>query len=257
MTRTWWKQSAKPFFGIIAGIAALSAAEAQALQVASGDLVLALYGNGQEYYRDLGQASSIRSSGNQLSVNMNSPLNPLSATTGSEPVLWTLLSGQGTTQLTTFINTASQFTAAETIASGSNNGVAAANSSITGWRNALNTTTGPGTELVLAASDPASFTTAFTIGGNLNGNFTGGGLAGPVGSLLNIIQGQARTATGDTNVLTDIGRAVLGANGQLQICGGGGCGIAAVPLPAAVVLFGSGLIGLAGIARRRRGKTSA
>jgi len=257
MTRTWWKRSAnKPLFGIVAGLAALSAVEAQALQVASGDLVLALYSNGQEYYRDLGQASTILSSGNQFSVNITSPLNPLSVTAGPEPILWTLLSGQGTTQLTTFINTASQLNAADTIASGSNNGIAAANSTITGWRNALNTTTGPGTEIVLTASDPASFTTAFTIGGNLNGSFTGGGLAGTVGSLLNIIQGQARTATGDTNVLTDAGRAMLAANGQLQICGGGGCAITAVPLPAAVVLFGSGLIGLVGIARGR-GKRSA
>jgi hypothetical protein len=44
-----------------------------------------------------------------------------------------------------------------------------------------------------------------------------------------------------------LGTATLGANGTLQITGNQ----ASVPLPAAVWLFGSGLLGLFGVARRR------
>ncbi|MDX2253062.1 MAG: VPLPA-CTERM sorting domain-containing protein [Nitrospira sp.] len=56
---------------------------------------------------------------------------------------------------------------------------------------------------------------------------------------------------GDTELIDDPllarGQAMLSANGLFQITGGQ---LAAIPVPAAVVLFGSGLIGLAGMARR-------
>lgn len=56
---------------------------------------------------------------------------------------------------------------------------------------------------------------------------------------------------GDTELiddpLTGMGQAKLFANGIFQITGGQ---LAAIPVPAAVVLFGSGLIGLVGMARR-------
>jgi hypothetical protein len=48
-----------------------------------------------------------------------------------------------------------------------------------------------------------------------------------------------------------LGSATLGADGTLTINGNGG-GTAPVPLPAAVWLFGSGLMGLVGVSRRRK-----
>jgi hypothetical protein len=88
------------------------------------------------------------------------------------------------------------------------------------------------------------------ISGTMSGSFTGGGLQGSLGNVLTLIQGRA-LVSGQQNVLTDVGQAVLSAGGQLSICGGAGCSVAPVPVPAAVVLFGSGLIGLVGIARRK------
>jgi hypothetical protein len=56
---------------------------------------------------------------------------------------------------------------------------------------------------------------------------------------------------GDTELIDDplmgMGQAMLFADGTFQITGGQ---LAAIPVPAAVVLFGTGLIGLVGMARR-------
>ena len=69
-------------------------------------------------------------------------------------------------------------------------------------------------------------------------------MAANLDGLLTIIKG-------DTELIDDPllarGQAMLSANGQFQITGGQ---LAPIPVPAAVVLFGSGLIGLVGIARR-------
>ena len=59
------------------------------------------------------------------------------------------------------------------------------------------------------------------------------------------------TRTGNASSLTESTIASLTAGGQLQIGQ-----IAAVPVPAAVVLFASGLVGLVGLARRRMSGTS-
>lgn len=255
MKRAWWLQGARVFVGVMAMAAGVGgpAPDVRAFQFNAGDLVLAVYGNGvdgQEYYRDLGPASTLLSPGTVS--NFTVPSNALSAIVGGTN--WTLIQGQGTTQLNTFINVGSQLNAADTIASGSNNNVVPANTNITSWRNTIGTATGPGSEILLNASDPSSFTTKFGVGGTLNGSFSGGGLQGPLDSVLTILLGQARDAVGNTNILSDAGKAMLLANGQLQICGvgGAGCSLAPIPVPAAVILFGSGLIGLVGIARRAK-----
>lgn len=68
-------------------------------------------------------------------------------------------------------------------------------------------------------------------------------MAANLDQLLYIVKGDSET--GDP--LMGMGQAMLSANGVFQITGGQ---LAAVPVPAAVVLFGSGLIGLVGMARR-------
>ena len=259
MKRAWWLQGAKVFVGVMvmaAGVGGL-APDVRAFEFNGGDLVLAVYGNGvdgQEYYRNLGAASTLLSPGNVS--NFTLPSNALPAIVGGTQ--WTLIQGQGTTQLNTFINVASTLNAADTIASGSNNNVIPANTNITSWRNTIGPATGPGSEILLDASNPASFTTKFGVGGTLNGSFSGGGLQGSLDSVLTILLAQARVGT-DSNVLSDVGKALLLANGQLQICGvgGAGCSLAPIPVPAAVILFGSGLIGLVGIARRAGSKIIA
>src|SRR5262249_4924352 len=138
--------------------------------------------------------------------------------------------------------------------------ISVTNTRIQGWNSALNLSTGStplgqGAQVFLNSTDPAAFTNPgnFGLDGTLGGAWNAGGMQGSVGDILNIIQGQARTSGPpvQTNLISDAGRAVLALNGQLTICGGAGCSVSAVPLPAAVVLFGSGLVALIGIARRK------
>lgn len=69
-------------------------------------------------------------------------------------------------------------------------------------------------------------------------------MAANLDQLLYLVQGDSELVD---NPLLGKGQARLFADGTFQISGGQ---LAAIPVPAAVVLFGSGLIGLAGMARR-------
>jgi hypothetical protein len=72
-----------------------------------------------------------------------------------------------------------------------------------------------------------------------------------------MIKGQSRVGA-QLNVFSDIGRAVLTSNGMFSICGTAGCTPGApVPVPAAVLLFLTGLFGLAAFARRTSLKSFA
>ena len=73
---------------------------------------------------------------------------------------------------------------------------------------------------------------------------------GNPGEILNILKADV-----STNTFTQVGRVQL-LNGILTL-GNPGPGGAPVPLPAGVVLFGSGLIGLIGIARRSFNRMAA
>jgi hypothetical protein len=247
--------------------------EARAFQFNNGDLVLTIFGNNQEFYYDVGQASTLLAPGAQNSFNVGglagSPFNPSNGVVGTPQTQWEVL-GQFTDPTASpastgvFSFTGSQNNSQTITANPS--GIPAVGQTTTRvgtWNNALSHDVatapgaGPGASTFLGNTDPASFTMNFGLGGNLGGSWSKGGMQGALDNILIMIQGQARTHAGQLNAISDTGSAVLSSSGILSICGGAGCSVAAVPVPAAVILFGTGLIGLVGIARKTRTNVTA
>lgn len=221
--------------------------QAQALTFNAGDAVLVIYGNGTEYYRNLGPSSAIPSS-----VTIDASF--MSQVGGALPVEYTILGGNaanfGALPTSTFEGSAipSTNTSATTGWSLGRNGNI---SQQTYWNTIVNWATQVGTiagsEHVLAASETNSFSATFGTLDRLNGAF-------PLRMSSNIdtalyLLGRNFLPAGTQTPQSALGQAMLtvlgGGNGQLTFTA------SAVPLPAAVVLFGSGLIGLIGIARRK------
>jgi len=248
MKRNRWQSKAVSMIGGLALAIGASgpAIEAQAMTFGQNDMVLALYANGTEYYRNLGSADTLLANGTQTVIDIgSSALNPFTATTGSNPIFWSLLSGK--TNVPNYLNTASRYTTEQIIFAQTNQSANAVLSGFNSWRNQLTTTTGAtGTETLLPASDPSSFSNKYGLGGTLGGNWTGGGQYGELGEILTMVNEIAAS-----NILSDVGRATLAQTGILTICGGAGCSVAPVPVPAAVWLFGSGLAAMVGVARRK------
>lgn len=235
MKLTGWKRTA---LAVVTAVAALGG-EAQALEFGNGDLVLALYGNGTQYLRNLGQVSNLFSGGS--SVEFNIAPTDFVQVGGANPVKWALygfdlnsptistysssgtsLSAYNTTQLnsvsiSTMIN-AAMFQQGQMIGDG-NVGIH-----------------------LIPTSSSLSFSNVFTPTESLGGSFPVS-TEGRLGSLLHLLLGNY-----DTNELSTIGHAILALDGSRLTINAGVP--AAVPIPAAVFLFGSGLIGIVGIARR-------
>jgi len=265
MRRIGWKQSVRVLLVAIATVAGVEGLtlEAKALQFSNGDLVLAMYGNNTEFYYDIGAKATLLAPGAQTLVDISalpgSPFAAGSGVVGGPQTQWSIVGRDivptTPTSLGTFTYAASQSDAANISIVPS---ITTYSTRVQGWNSALDASTGStpigqGAHVFLNSTDPAAFTNGnnFGLDGTLGGTWNAGGMQGSLGDLLTILEGRARNEAGQTNVISDAGRAVLLASGQLEICGGPGCSVAAVPLPAAVVLFGSGLIGLVGIARRR------
>ena len=218
----------------VAGVAG----QAQAFTFGNGDLVLAIYGNNTEALVNLGNAATILAPGGAGISNRDLSTELAGASIGNATI------ANGLLQYTLFEHDFNQNTVIA--ATGANP------TTITGQLG-LGTQSGLSINMSFTPSFdstnlvPKADGQSFTSNLNQSGSGTMGGswpvaMQGSINQVLNILQGDVSTQT-----FTQVGRVLLAANGLLTV---GNPGPTAVPLPAAVVLFGSGLIGLVGIARR-------
>jgi hypothetical protein len=231
---------------VVAGVAG----QAQAFTFSNGDLVLAIYGNSTESVYDLGTASTILTSGGAGISNQNVSLG-LSAVQNS---------GTGTVKYTLFQFDGGFSTGGGVIA-GTSKPLASIDTNSTNFVNQFNPAAAWSGQLGNSSVQTQftnlgdggfsiSKTGTMSFSSNLNdpaGTDTMKGawpvaMSGTLNTVLNLIQGDV-----DAGTTSQVGRALLTSAGFLTV---GNPGPSAVPLPAGVVLFGTGLIGLVGIARR-------
>jgi hypothetical protein len=213
--------------------------QAYAFTFGEGDLVLAIYGNSTEAMYNLGTHSTLLAPGANTVIELGTA-GLSAASVGTNQVRYTIFgwdlsapSGMGIHAATSFAP--AQITGTRDFESQFNPSVAMP-SSFSG-----NT---------ISSSNPASFSSNLNTAGA--GRMEGAwpvAMQGTIDQILNIMRGDV----GD-NTFTQVGRVQFTSTGQLII---GNPGPAAVPLPAGVVLFGTGLIGLIGIARRSFNRMAA
>lgn len=236
-------------FTIATAVAGM-AVQAHAFTFSNGDLVLAIYGNSTEAVYDLGTASTILTSGGAGIVNQNVSAG-LSAVQNS---------GTGTVKYTLFQFDGGFSTGGGVIA-GTSKTLGQASAGTVNFTNQFNAA-GNWSGQLGNSSVQSQFTNlgdggfsisktgTMSFSSNMNdpaGTDTMKGawpvaMSGTLNTVLNLIQGDV-----DAGTTSQVGRALLTGTGFLTV---GNPGPSAVPLPAGVVLFGTGLIGLVGIARR-------
>jgi hypothetical protein len=220
----------------VAAVVSCVAERAQAFTFGDGDIVVAIYGNNTEAVVDLGNYNSLLTNPSHT-FNLSSQLSV--ASVGGNPVKYTVFgfdtaTGNG------------QAFAGTAFAPGSVHGLDLNNE----FNNVIGYTALPFSGDTIAKSATQSFSSNLNTAGA--GSFDGAwsvAMQGNIGQLLNILAGDSVT-----NAFSQVGRVLLASNGTLTI---GNPGPAAVPLPAGVVLFGTGLIGLVGFARRSFNRMTA
>jgi hypothetical protein len=202
-----------------------------ALQFSGGDAVLAVYGNSTEYVTNLGSFSNLVSTGTNLDLS-----SIMSSVGGTNAIKYTLFGYNGST---IFFGDSAPIGSWTTI---QKNQVLPAT-----LINALINYSGQlgaagDARSLFPANDALSFSTNLnaagtdTLGGSISSSHPA---VANIDTVLNLLQ-----RPGAANTLDQVGTAFLSSqNGHFVV--------SAVPVPAAVVLFATGVIGLVGLARRR------
>ncbi len=206
---------------IVAGVAE----QAQAFTFEEGDLVLAIYGINAEMLYNLGQVNTRLANGASYSLDVSAGLTATQV--GINPVKYTVFEWD-------LVLPDGQVIAATPFSA----------SQISGSSISLVDQLNPS---ILFSTQTQTQGLTFTSQLNAGGNGSLGGawpvrMEGNLDQMLNLMQGDVAT-----NTFSQVGRVLLTSGGLVTI---GSPGPAAVPLPAGVVLFGTGLIGLVGMARR-------
>src|SRR5262245_41488415 len=216
--------------------------QAHALLFSPGDAVLVIYGNDNQGYLNLGNWNTLKASGGSFDVS--SILNT-AGVSGANTIQYTLVGMPTSGSLPMFFGNdvdISSWTSGQKSAVFPNT----YNSALTQWRGQL-TTANDASRQIYAASDPLlSFDKYLntlgdnTLGGSIPSSRRG---SSDIDTTLYLLErtGIASTLAGITTGLLDSVAKTFTIVGT------------AVPVPAAAVLFASGMIGLVGLARRSMG----
>jgi hypothetical protein len=213
-----------------------SVTAAHALQFNAGDLVLAVYGNGTEYVSNLGTISNVVNNG----VNVD-----LTGVLGS-------LGGANTIKYTVFGYSGTSITFGDSAPASGASGFTTTQKNAIVANTLINTLIGYSGQLASAAdvrnlfpaTDGLSFETQIVTPDTLGGAIPSAHVAySNIDSVLNLL-----SLTGNRGTLSQVGTGLLSSSTGHFV-------VSAVPVPAAVVLFATGVIGLVGLARRRMSGT--
>ena len=217
--------------------------QAQALTFNTGDAVLVIYGNDNQGYLNLGNWNTLKTTG--ASINVSGILGTVGVS-GTNPIEYTVLGNNGTLTPLWFGNDVdiSSWTATNK----SQTLTTPFNTALTNWRGQLtNANIADPTQsarTIYSGADPLlAYTTYF----GTNDAYAGALASGRRGSvdIDNVLFMLERTGVAGT--LAGVTTAFLNSGTGLFTMSP----VSAVPIPAAAVLFGTGVIGLIGIARRK------
>jgi hypothetical protein len=243
MKTTWTRIKQKVTVAAVALVAVCVGAPAHALVYTPGDAVLVVYGNDAQGYLNLGSWNTLKASGGSFDVK--DILNG-AGVAGANPIQYAIVGNSGG-------NTPMWFGSNNAVDSWSSLqktllNVNAYNTANTSWRGQLTNANDAARQLYSSSpSDILSFTAHFGTTGNLAGLIPNGQRgSSDIDTILHLLERPT-----DPNSLAGITTAFLNSTTKLLTFGGGQP--APIPVPAAAILFATGMIGLVGFARRSMG----